>query len=173
MSGIRIGKFQLLPGAYICLGIAAVVAVFSVVVYQNAQQSRMHEELKESAHKIMFAVEQFAGNGVREYPENFEQVVNDGIIYIDYGELIELPDNPFGPGKMKLLKPGDPAEPGGFVYFPNEPLIILKFGYKEIHYETYHLYFYSPHGRRDKWYTQVPFGVDLEFVLYRLGGGIG
>jgi hypothetical protein len=106
----KITKIQLTLLAIVALGLAF-VGYQAWVRYTE----RPYEELRAAMHNLQRDIERYAVDTEGSYPPNLARFVAQ--------RHIELPDNPFGPGKMKILKQGEPWQPGGIVYAAWGPLV--------------------------------------------------
>jgi hypothetical protein len=96
--------------------VAAFAALLAALEWDEYRE-RPYRKLREALHSIQLEVERFAVDQQGSYPNSLEALVARG--------KLNLPDNPFGAGKLEILKPGDPWEPGGIVYAGSGPIIAV------------------------------------------------
>jgi hypothetical protein len=103
------------PPLWMLAALLVIVGVaWQVQVYARQQQ---HKQLRDGLGELQRQIEAYAVDTEGSYPPDLARFI----------ELhkIALPQNPYGAGPIKLLKPGDPWEPGGIVYVPFGPIIAV------------------------------------------------
>src|SRR5687768_7388959 len=99
---------------YIGVPLALLVAG---VYFWRLEHERPYRELRAAVHKLQLQIERFAVDNQGSYPPDLETLLRV--------EKIRLPDNPFRDGKLKILKPEEPWEPGGIVYVGWGPIVAI------------------------------------------------
>lgn len=95
-----------------CALALAVPLTYLLATYHRHQEAN---RLRHALGTIQLAVERYAVDHEGSYPQSLDLLQPEG--YLD-----RLPDSPYG-GSVRLLKPGEPARPGGVLYLPIGPVI--------------------------------------------------
>ncbi|MDQ3024836.1 MAG: hypothetical protein M3R04_10765 [bacterium] len=126
----------------------ALLALLGASLHFWSERERPYSELREAVGNLQLEIERFAVEREGSYPPELARFIEI--------RGIKMPDNPFGPGKMKILKPGDPWEPGGIVYVGWGPVVALGESTGSMppiiptDIDQYLLIGYSPRRHRDR-----------------------
>lgn len=97
--------------------VTLLAAALGFALWWPGKSLRLKEAgLRRAAGEVQLAIERFGVDHAGTYPGGLRDL-------LEQGYLARWPQNPFGPGALIPLQPGDPWQPGGIVYIAWGPVI--------------------------------------------------